>query len=164
MKPSTDCAPRAAFEIAHDFAQRNLHLLRAINDTLESLGADAAFFTALAKEIERFDEFLRSEQPSVRVDADGRVVGSLEEAIRICERMHDVLSRKRVAAQGDPQLREEDGVVDAFDDCLDAVAQLHHATTDLREWIITHDAILEAPLPGTFDSVDDLLHALDAQA
>ena len=144
---------------ARDFAQRNLQLLRAIDDTLRALGADRAFFDSLGAAVEKFHHQLNDANPSVRID-DGRIVVQFDEGVRIADRIHSTLISKRAAAEGAPELHEDDGVVEAFDECLNAVARFHDALLELRDWIVTHDAILEEPLPASFDSVDALFEAM----
>jgi hypothetical protein len=60
----------------------------------------------------------------------------------------------------DPELRQDDGLVEAYNEFVSAVNELHDTIEELSEWISTHDAVLQSTTGQTFETVDSLFGAL----
>ena len=75
-------------------------------------------------------------------------------------RIYSDAQRRHESARQDPLLQPDDGVAEAFDAFIAAMHSLHDTVEVLREWIATHDAVLQPTTGKTFDSVDDLFDAM----
>lgn len=143
---------------AQAFAARNLELLTAIEHTLDALHADTELLHAIHRGYEEIRCALEGNPAAI--DEDGRIQGVLDKASAACARIyHDACQRHASACQ-DPQLRPDDGVADAYGAFIDAVRELHDSIESLREWIATHDAVLQPSVSAAYADVDDLVAAL----
>lgn len=139
-------------------AHRSLDLLKAIDDTIYACDVQRDAIDLLAGKAGEFVQLLkRLEKP---VDQDGRVLQKLEEARDALARTYAVYQRKRASAAADPALRPDDGVVDAFDSLLDALASAHNVTNELCWALGEHDADFDAVVEGDFTSAEELIGAL----
>lgn len=142
-------------------ASRSLHLLSAIENTIEGVETDARLMANLAEEARRILETLDGSTPGL-VDPDGRTGDLLSKGAAAARRLYDFAIRKRQAARDDPQLTGEDGVVEAYDAYIAAAADLHNMLEDLRDTLETIDS-LQSPSTGKqYTSVEDLLADLRA--
>ena len=138
---------------------RDLELLDAIDETIAALDLikeQMVFHTqTVNNEIERVKN-----NPHI-LDENGDVISSIEETRDIVGAVHAKFLSKCEAAQKDHHLHEDDGVVDAYYDMLNAAADLHNALNALC-WVIgEHDADLERVAPsGPYSSAEDLFAAL----
>lgn len=143
---------------AQAFAARNLELLTAIEHTLDALTADTDLLRAIHVGYEEIRAAL--EGSPAAIDEDGRLQAVLDKASAACARIyHDACQRHASACQ-DPQLRPGDGVADAYGAFIDAVRELHDSIESLREWIATHDAVLQPTTGAVYTSAADLFAAL----
>ncbi|WP_103018132.1 hypothetical protein [Alicycliphilus denitrificans] len=143
---------------AQAFAARNLELLAAIENTLDALSADTNLLHAIHAGYREIHEKL--EGTATAIDEGGRIQGILDKAGASCARIyHDACQRHQSACQ-DPQLRPDDGVADAYSAFIDALRELHDTIEYLREWIATHDAVLQPTTGTVYASADDLFAAL----
>lgn len=143
---------------------RGLDLLRAIEQTIDALDwiadharADAAF---AAKESARINACERTSA----IDQGDVLCDKLEKAQALVEKLHTVLQTKRESAQRAAELRDDDGVVDAYTDAIAQVADLHDAINGLRWAIMEHDADL-SPAAGkryTSGNIEELFSELDS--
>lgn len=135
---------------------RSLEVLRDIEATVDTLAwyrrrvdSDADFVESTVDLINRSADVL------VTLDADGAICASLEDAQRGIETFRAEQCERREAARRAPELREDDGVVDAYDEVIEAAARLHDAINTVRWCIMEHDADLERGQPRTsFDASD----------
>lgn len=143
---------------AQAFAARNLELLAAIENTLDALSADTNLLNAIHDGYREIHEKL--EGTSSAIDDDGRIQGILDKAGAACARIyHDACQRHQSACQ-DPLLHPDDGVADAYGAFIEALRELHDTIESLREWIATHDAVLQPTTGTVYASADDLFTAL----
>jgi hypothetical protein len=143
---------------AQAFAARNLELLTAIENTIDALTGDTDLLSAISRTYGELQDRLSGFEGEI--DASGRIVAMLDKASDTCTRIHRDAQRRHQSACTYPQLRPDDGVIDAYEAFMTAVHDLHDTVESLREWIAVHDAVLQ-PVSGTeFDSVDDLFDSL----
>lgn len=143
---------------AQAFAARNLELLTAIEHTLDALDADTQLLCAIRGGYEEIRTALADR--ATLIDGDGRIQATLDKAGAACARIyHDACQRHASACQ-DPQLRPDDGVADAYGAFIDTVRDLHDSIESLREWIATHDAVLQPTTSPVYASAADLFGAL----
>lgn len=141
-------------------AARNLQLLQAIESTVSRLGSDVQLIHSIAKAFEEIHSFLAKTPGQSPIDPEAVVCGALTKASDACARMHSAAKAKHKSACEDRQLCNDDGVADAYEEYLAAIDSAHSCIEGLKEWIATHDAILEPDLPGTFSDVDALFEAM----
>lgn len=143
---------------AQAFAARNLELLTAIEHTLDALHADTQLLHAIRSGYEEIRAAL--EASVAAIDEDGRIQGVLDKASAACARIHHDACQRHASACQDPQLLPDDGLADAYDAFIDAVRALHDSIESLREWIATHDAVLQPTTGAVYASATDLFAAL----
>ena len=141
-------------------AARNLQLLQAIESTLSQLGSDVKLVYAIAGAFEEIQRALSEGANGTVIDPEGVACSALVKASDACLRIHAAAKSGHQAACDDRRLRNEDGVADAYAEYLIAVESAHDSIESLREWIATHDALLDPDLPGSYTSVDDLFGAM----
>lgn len=147
-----------AANAARGIAERNLYLLRAIDTTLDTL---KNYVTLLGMAQRAYADVRRQLEPvQTPIDADGRINTLLERATTLCQSLYTAALGKRASAQADPALHDEDCMVDAYDDYLQALEATFDAAEDLRNWIGDHDSCFSAPLGKATSSVDDLFKSL----
>lgn len=140
------------------FAARNLELLAAIENTLDALTADTDLLNAIAGGYKEVHELLIGYEGII--DADRTIGLKLEKASDTCARIYRDAKARHEAAQHDPQLQPGDGIADAYTAFLQALTGMHDVIESLREWIATHDAVLEPATSPVYSTVDDLFDAL----
>ena len=74
--------------------------------------------------------------------------------------MHHVASLRRASAAADKRLRQDDGIVEVFDSFLATLSDAHDVLHELKEWIETHDALLEPAIGEVHATADDLVKAI----
>ena len=143
---------------AQAFAARNLELLAAIENTLDGLSADTKLLRAIHDGYQEIQDRLAGiKEP---VDDSGRIQAALEKASAACARIYHDACKRHQSAKRDPQLRPGDGVAEAYGDFITALRDLHDTIEALREWIATHDAVLQPTTGAVYSSADDLFAAL----
>lgn len=160
----TQAAESRAPAYAQAMAARNLQLLQAIESTLDGLSSDTALIETIAKGFAELQERLEKVNPSAAVDPAGQVCSALEGASDCCVRMFHRATGKHRAACEDPRLTEDDGVAEAYEGHIDALKRLHDSIEHLRDYVATHDALLDAPSGGSYTSADALFEAMGIKA
>lgn len=143
---------------AQALAARNLDLLRAIENTVDCLATDTDLVRSICATYAEIQTKLSSAQ--TEIDPTGHICAVLEKASGSCSRIYEDAKKRHLSAAKDPQLRSDDGVVDAYDEFMVAIHQLHDTIEELAEWIATHDAVLQPTTGETFEGVDGLFDAL----
>ena len=143
---------------AQAFAARNLELLAAIENTLDGLTADTQLLRAIHDGYEEIQAKLVG--TTGPIDDSGRTQAALEKAGAACARIYNDACQRHQSACQDPQLRPDDGVADAYSAFIGALRELHDTIEALREWIATHDAVLDPSMGAVYASADDLFAAL----
>lgn len=140
---------------------RSIELLDAIDGTLEALRADTSALHDLGETMRTVGSFLRDAPMSPPfVDPEGRAEQALQGALGGLSNMHKALTARRTAASNDDQLREDDGVVAAFDDALAICRDVYDIVAEVAELLAEALADHEPTVAGQFDSVDEFLAAL----
>ncbi len=146
---------------AQALAARNLDLLRAIENTVDCLSADTDLVRSICA---TYAEIQTKLSPStIEIDPTGHIRSVLEKASGSCARIYEDAKKRHLSATTDPHLRSDDGVVDAYDEFMSSINQLHDTIEELCEWISTHDAILQPTVGLVFETVDSLFDSLLAK-
>lgn len=143
---------------AQALAARNLELLAAIENTLDGLYADTKLLRAIDDGFREIHQRLMG--AAGPIDVDGRTQAALVKASDACARIHRDAQKRHQSAGADPALHPDDGVDDAYDEYLGAVRDVHDTVEALREWIVTHDAVLDPSTGDTHASADALFAAI----
>jgi hypothetical protein len=143
---------------AQALAARNLDFLAAIERTIDALVSDTSLVNDIGHAYQELHDKLAGSESAI--DADGRINALLEMASETCVRIYRDAQRRHRVADQDPLLQPDDGVLEAYGSFIQAVHKLHDTVEVLREWIATHDAVLQPTTGQTFDSVDDLFESL----
>ena len=143
---------------AQALAARNLDLLRAIENTVDCLAADTDLVRSISA---TYAEIQTKLSPNTtEIDPTGHICSVLEKASGSCARIYEDAKMRHLSAKRDPQLRSDDGVVDAYDELMAVINQLHDTIEELCEWIANHDAILQPTTGASFETVDSLFESL----
>jgi len=143
---------------AQALAARNLDLLRAIENTVDCLAADTGLVRSICATYAEIHTKLSARE--AEIDPTGHIGSVLEKASDSCARIYEDARKRHLSATRDPQLRSDDGVVDAYDEFMGAINQLHDTIEELCEWIANHDAVLQPTTDESFETVDSLFDAL----
>lgn len=139
-------------------ATRSLHLLKAIDDTLFACHAACGPLNQLTET--SFDLIERLKRVDSPVDENGSALKVLENGRAALARAYEVhQARKRESLEA-LKPDESDGVVEAYDELLDAIASAHNAVNALCWALGEHDADYDEVAGTGFTSADELIHAL----
>lgn len=139
-------------------ASRGVDFLTKIDDTIYACCVERDQLHALVGNAQEMVQSLR--RAAAPIDADGKALAMLETARDALAKAYEQHRAMRESAAKDPNLHEEDGVVEAFDGLLDALAAAHNAMNDLCWAVGEHDADFDEVLEGEFSNADDLIRAL----
>jgi hypothetical protein len=148
---------RLSSDVVSD-AQRSLHLLRDIDNTIQALCYDRTRFEGVAKFAHAVAEAFRNgrlkrDKP---FDPEGKAEESLLRAQEAARRLYDRLIEKRRLAREDKRLAEDDGVVDEYTRTIAVVADLHNGLNELRWAIGEYDADMARNSGPILESAKDL--------
>jgi hypothetical protein len=141
-------------------AARNLQLLQTIESTLTGLASDVKLLNAVADGFEEVSERLQQKGLAVALDPRGQLCNALTLAADSAQRMYTRAAVEHDAVSRDPRLTREDGVADAYQAYLNALGRVFDSSATLKDWIATHDALLEPGSGKVYDNVDDLFAAM----
>lgn len=147
-----------SFAGVNAFAARNLQLLSVIENTLDALDSDIRIIVGIDASYEEMRQ--RLEPNDAVIDPDRRIESNLVKASDACSRIYHDAQQRHVSACTDPLLNSDDGVADAYESFMDAIRHLHDTVEDLREWVATHDAVLEPSTSAVFSNAGDLFESL----
>ena len=102
----------------------------------------------------------RLDQVTTEIDPSGRICAVLDKASSSCVRIYNDAKNRHVFARLDPQIRPDDGLVEAYNEFVSAVNELHDTIEELSDCISTHDAVLQPTTGQTFETVDSLFDSL----
>lgn len=150
---------RALNRMTEAVVQRDLSLLKRIDQTVDALSEDREAMDVLADAME--PEIARIKDIPNVIDTDGKIVPMLERTRDSLGNYHSLMKRKCEIARHAPELHPDDGVVEAYCSAMDAVARLHNAFNALCWAIGEHDADFDEAVPGgPYKTSDDLFAAL----
>ncbi|NIE68210.1 hypothetical protein [Burkholderia sp. Ax-1719] len=139
-------------------AARSVELLAAIDDVIYACWAERDQLISLTGTAHEFIQALkRAKGP---LDQDGSALVKLEAARDALGCSFEAHSELRATAAQNPELHEDDGVVEAFDGLLDALAAAHNALNDLCWALGEHEADFDKVAGGKHTSAADLIAAL----
>jgi hypothetical protein len=140
-------------------AARDLQLLRDIQATLDYLDIELERARQQNQAAELFIQMVKDAPREL--DPEGEIVKLFDSARDCVGEYHAHLVRCRQCAIEDPELRDDDGIVEAYTVLIDMIAALHNNLNALS-WVIgEHDADLDSVAPGgPYTNADDLLAAL----
>ena len=143
-----------------DSAARSLSLLRRIEDTLVALRVRRITMDALREAALAMSTALAT--ISVAIPEEG-IVDVLEEGQDALSKIHAIMKSKFANAKSAPELHDEDGVCDAYEESMASVAHLHSSLEDLRWNILQHNARLDTSDAGhAINSSQEVLNFLAA--
>lgn len=143
-------------------ARRSLDFLSTIENTIDEAGTDVVYLGTMTSELNALLQRLGNvRQPGSLLDPEERTTGLLHLAAAGALRMYEDAKVRRQHARTDPQLTEDDGVVECLDQLIAALADYHNAIETLRDTIETLDS-LQSPVIGTYANAEDLIAALRA--
>lgn len=152
---------RAINRLVGEMADRDLGILKRIDKKIDGLRDDEAVMRIHADTIARHIPLIKS--LPVVLDKDGTLIAMFERTRDVLAEMHALLSKKCEAARTAPELKPEDGVVEAYCEVMATTAHLHDMVNELCWAIGEHDADLDEVAPGgPYSSVDQLMAALRA--
>ncbi len=139
-------------------ANRSVELLKAIDDTIYACCVLREQVDALAGAAAEQIQAIKRADGSI--DPDGKILRQLEQGRDALNASYETLLKKRNLAAQAPQLKSDDGVIEAIDILLDAVSAAHNVVNDLCWELGEHEADLDTVLEGEYSSADDLIKAL----
>jgi hypothetical protein len=141
-------------ESAGGEAQRTIALLSAIEATVDALnGFSKHFRVDLDTGVRFLSLVLSCEFP---IDPHGDVCASIEKSQSILANLYRAFGKNKVSAENDGRICEDDGVVDAYTQAMEALTALYDIMEDLRHTILEHDLSFEKVVGKSFSSVEEL--------
>lgn len=135
-------------------AARHLKLLKDIESTLawltrltSQLKADISFGESLAAELSAFDE---------PIDPDCTLTDSMLSAQQGIDALYNLLIIKRQTGRDDRELKDSDGIEDAYTEAIAAAADLHNLLNTIRWSIGEHDVDVMPQTANKTYAVEDI--------
>ncbi len=138
-------------------AQRSLDLLRAIERTVESVVGISKVLEGIADGMRDLAARIVNGDERAELDPDGKNAAVFEAGRAVCLALLGRFERCVAAARADVELREDDGVVDAYELAISAVRDLDEAIDALIVAIAIHDGAASGPASEPFSRADDLI-------
>ena len=142
-----------------DQTARRLELLRAIDVTISALRQEREFYEKFDSLVGDYTSNVKRSKSPQQIDPEGKQEGIYSNAQSAADRLSAVLNEKKDSAASDPEVFEEDGLVDEFDRTIEVLDSLRDQIQHLRRAISEHDASLEKVI-GPFNTGKDLVAAL----
>jgi hypothetical protein len=139
-------------------AARSIELLKVIDDTIYACSVDRDQLIELTGAALEYVQALKRVDRSI--DKDGAALAKLEEGRDALAAAYEAHQATREAAASHPGLHEDDGVVEALDGLLDAMAAAHNAINDLCWALGEHEADFDAASERQYGNADDLIASL----
>ncbi|WP_155121881.1 MULTISPECIES: hypothetical protein [Burkholderia cepacia complex] len=139
-------------------ASRSVDLIKAIDDTIYAVCKLRDQADTLAGEAAELIQSIKRAEGSI--DADGEILRLLEHGRDALHTSYESLLRKKDAASRAPELKSEDGLVEAYEVLLDSVSAAHNIVNELCWTLGEHEAELDEVMDGEYSSAEDLIKAL----
>jgi hypothetical protein len=139
-------------------ATRDLDLLRAIDATLDTLDIELGRVEQLNHAAERFIELIRTATAPIESDVD--LVALFDLARDPVGEAHSLLKRRQQSAVNDSDLRDDDGIVEAYSCLIEATAEFHNHLNTLSWMIGEHNADFDKPTGVAYSNVEDMFKDL----
>lgn len=140
------------------YASRMLRLLQEIESGREFLDANVGMLKTMIGSTASLVEQLRAQDANAVLDPEGKVSELLSQAAESARRSREVIQARHAAAQQNKKLTSE--LDQAFAQFSDVAAEIHNTIEDMREWVETHDALLEQPSGRPMKSAAELFSRL----
>lgn len=141
-------------------AHRDLNLLNAIDETIDSLCSTRAEMDILTDAL--FREIDRLKELGAPIDQEGKFLPMFENGRDAIGEFYRTMEAKCNAARNAPELRADDGVVEAYCELLGSTAKLHNAINDLCWTIGEHDADFDKATGKMHTSTEQMFADLEA--
>jgi hypothetical protein len=145
----------------------SLYLLRAIDETVDSLQANEKLAIAVTELAERMTHDIQAArvEPGSYVDPEDTAINAIETGYRGLEELLPKLLAQKSSIDRDENLTDDQCELlhTAFDRCIRTFARLIEASKDLRAAVITHDLAAEPRPPQYFDSPKELISSLQSK-
>ena len=138
-------------------AFRSLYLLKAIEVTISKLNRFTAQLRSDAQFAEKFITVV--DDTAEEIDPDNHVASMIENTQSVVFNLYNELVLLRKSLKKDTRLCEEDGVEEAFAECITAAADLQNNLNDLHWRILEHDSDL-SKVSKSFTSAKSLIKSL----
>ncbi|MFV3368438.1 hypothetical protein ACNFH5_09675 [Pseudomonas sp. NY15435] len=142
---------------------RSLELLRQIDGTVEALVLLRRQMDALSEAFGSLLSRFNNNPPTGPIPEDV-VVPTLEESQDSLRKMHAELARRSACAKADTVLTLDDGVVDAYEQAIDAVISLNQVIEQTRWALLEHNADSEGShephVLRSDEEIEDFIRAL----
>jgi hypothetical protein len=135
-------------------AARDLELLRAIDATLDTLDVEMGRVDQLNHAAEKFIETIRAATTPVESDID--LVALFDKARDSVGEAHALLKRRHQSAVNDTNLRDDDGITEAYACLIEATADFHNHLNTLSWMIGEHNADFDKPTGKAYSNVEDM--------
>jgi hypothetical protein len=154
--------------LAPSMESSSLYLLRAIEQTVDSLQAEERFAEAMAAAARRLEGQIRAAVVATGcyLDPDDAAINQIEAGYRALEEYLPALLVKKAAIDADARLDGDQCELlhTAYDRCTAALTALVEASKDLRAAVIGHDLGAEPVDSESFDSAAVLAASLRASS
>jgi len=118
---------------------RSLKVIRAIEETISALSYDSKFYKEFADVAGKFAQDVRGAKATKPLDPQGKLEEVLARAQQSAKDLYDSLVSKRRYAEQDPNVNDEDCLVDEFTKTIAVLADLHNKLNELRWAVGEHD-------------------------
>ena len=122
---------------------RSLHFLKAIDKTIETLSIMTSRMDDDAREAKLFLDEINSIDADFIIESVDETSGNLEKYLDNNKKLLKILKGKRRCANEDSNLLDHDGVVEAFDDAIEACVNVTNTIEELRWALLEHNADAE---------------------
>lgn len=143
-------------------ATRSLAFLNVIETTVQHLVTNTEIARIAAREALRFSERIRLHGAEGDLDPEGHSGEIVLQAAETAARVHAREVRRRDHARLDPQLKAEDGIEDACNAYIEALAEFHTALMEMRDTILISTALASARAPRVYTDAQSLMADLTA--
>ncbi len=145
----------------------SLYLLRAIEQTVDSLQVEEQLAQALAAVTGQLSREIRTAEvvTGAYLDPDDAAINKIEAGYRAIEEYLPRLLLKKSSVDQDGRLEADqcDLLHTAYDRCISSLAALIESCKDLRAAVITYDLAAEPTPSESFDSAESLIESLHAR-
>lgn len=141
---------------------RNLQFLALIDSTIDAVSSDTEHVRVCTQTIDKYMTELQQGSEGVPISREEQFVEVLDKTMEIARSIHTDSKRRHQAACEDRMLRPDDGVTDVYEGLIEASAELFSCAAEFKDWIETHNALLEPSSGEVYSSAEALLAALHA--
>ncbi|MDR1969579.1 MAG: hypothetical protein LBQ32_12975 [Burkholderiaceae bacterium] len=155
---------RAAGASASALAEtaRTLQFLALIETTIDIVSSDVAHVHACTQGIRNLAARYRQIFVEIAVPEEARLVALLDKTMEAARRIYQDANKRHALACNDKELHPGDGVVDVFVELIKASQELFDYTSEFKEWVQTHNALLEPSICKIFDNAEDFIAELNS--